>query len=195
MSALGHTNLPRARDGLRRVTVMQGETRVSDEADVILTTVLGSCIAACLYDPIAKVGGLNHFLLAEPGSADTDPKSMQRYGVYAMEVLINAMLAMGATRMNLRARLYGGASLRDGFRDIGATNAEFARRFLRDERIALVGEDVGGFGARRVEFRPTVGLARCRTASERPVERPRPAAIAPRPAPPAPASLGDVEFF
>ena len=183
--------LPRASDGLTRVTIMQGETRVSDDAAVILTTVLGSCISACMFDPVARVGGLNHFLLAEPGSGDTDVQSLQRYGVYAMEVLINAMMAMGATRSNLKARIYGGASLRDGFRDIGATNALFARRFLRDERIALVGEDVGGHGARRVEFRPTVGLARCRIAETRPVERPRfTGALAP-----APATLGDVEFF
>ena len=174
---------------LRRINVMQGETRVSNDPGAVLTTVLGSCIAACLYDPQVKVGGINHFLLAEPGSGETDARSMQRYGVYAMEVLINAMLAMGATRSCLRARLFGGASLHDGFRDIGATNASFARRFLQDERIALVGEDVGGTGARRVEFRPTVGLARCRTASDRPApERLRPV----RPAPPP---AGEVEFF
>ncbi len=183
--------LPRPSDGLTRITIMQGETRISDDPSVILTTVLGSCISACLYDPLVKVGGLNHFLLAEPGSGDTDIQSLQRYGVYAMEVLINAMMAMGATRSNLKARIYGGASLRDGFRDIGATNALFARRFLRDERIALVGEDVGGHGARRVEFRPTLGLARCRIASERPPERPR---IVLAPAPAADTS-GDVEFF
>jgi chemotaxis protein CheD len=183
--------LPRAGDGLKRVTIMQGETKVSDDAGVILTTVLGSCISACLFDPVTRVGGLNHFLLAEPGSGDTDVRSLQRYGVYAMEVLINAMMAMGATRSSLKARIYGGASLRDGFRDIGATNALFARRFLRDERIALVGEDVGGHGARRVEFRPTLGLARCRIAEDRPIERPR-IALAPQP---AAASVGEVEFF
>lgn len=185
--------LPRPADGLKRVTIMQGETRVSDDPGVILTTVLGSCIAACLYDPVTKVGGLNHFLLAEPGSGETDVRSLHRYGVYAMEVLINAMMAMGATRSNLKARIYGGASLRDGFRDIGATNALFARRFLRDERIALVGEDVGGHGARRVEFRPTLGLARCRIAGDRPIEQPveRPRIIPP----PAADMLGDVEFF
>ena len=182
--------LPKPRDNLRRITVMQGETRVSDQADVVLTTVLGSCIAACLYDPEVKVGGINHFLLAEPGRGDTDVDSMQRYGVYAMEVLINAMLAMGASRNQLRARIYGGASLRDGFRDIGAANAQFARRFLHEERIALIGEDVGGFDARRVEFRPTLGLARSRIAAERPTEQVRMV----KPAAP-PASLGDVEFF
>ncbi len=180
----------RTADGLQRVTVMQGETRVSDRADVVLTTVLGSCIAACLYDPVVKVGGINHFLLAEPGSGDADPGSMQRYGVYAMEVLINAMLAMGAQRSELKARIYGGAALRDGFRDIGATNALFARRFLRNEHITLVGEDVGGYDARRVEFRPTLGLARCRTATRRPPERPHPMPPRARSAP-----AGEVEFF
>ena len=181
------------RDGLRRLTVAQGETRVSDEEDVVLTTVLGSCIAACFYDPLAKVGGINHYLLAE-GSA-SDPASMQRYGVYAMEVLINAMLAMGASRNRLKARIFGGATMSTGFRDIGGDNIAFARRFLRDERIPLVAEDVGGNGARRVEFRPAVGLARCRVVTDgaavtTPVVRARP--VVP---PPPPASLGDVEFF
>ncbi|WP_294235925.1 chemotaxis protein CheD [uncultured Sphingomonas sp.] len=178
------------RDGFRRINVIQGETRVSQEKDVVLTTVLGSCISACLYDPIAGVGGLNHFLLAEPGMTETDPKSMQRYGVYAMEVLINAMMALGAQRHSLKARLFGGAMMRDGFRDIGAANAQFARRFLADERIALVGEDVGGISARRVEFRPALGLARCRHVTD---ALPPPPRIA-RPTPP-PAATGDVEFF
>jgi chemotaxis protein CheD len=183
--------LATTRDGFRRINVNQGETRVSDEPDVVLTTVLGSCIAACLHDPVAKLGGINHFLLAEPGGNEPDTVSMQRYGVYAMEVLINAMLTMGAARSRLRARLYGGASMLDGFRDIGGANAQFARRFLRDEGIALVGEDVGGTGARRVEFRPTLGLARCRTISDRSaVERVRPLpVITPR------VTVGEVEFF
>ena len=177
------------RDTIRRVTVMQGETRVSDDPAVVLTTILGSCISACFFDPVARVGGLNHFLLAEPGHAGTDTASMQRYGVYAMEVLINAMLSLGANRASLRARIYGGASMHDGFHDIGTANAAFARRFLKDERIVLVGEDVGGRDAKRVEFRPTLGLARCRTVAERPVIERRPAVVAP------PAPTGDVEFF
>ncbi|MET4898033.1 chemotaxis protein CheD [Sphingomonadaceae bacterium jetA1] len=180
------------RDGLRRITVIQGETRVSRDRDVVLTTVLGSCISACLYDPVAGIGGLNHFLLAEPGAAETDPKSMQRYGVYAMEVLINAMMALGAQRHSLKARLFGGAMMRDGFRDIGAANARFARKFLADERIALVGEDVGGMSARRVEFRPALGLARCRHVTDRVPPPPR---IARPTLPPPAASTGDVEFF
>ena len=91
-------NAARTVDGLRRITIMQGETKVSDDPEAVLTTVLGSCISACLFDPVVKVGGLNHFLLAEPGTNDTDVSSLQRYGVYAMEVLINAMLAMGQSK-------------------------------------------------------------------------------------------------
>lgn len=177
------------RDGFRRLTVAQGETRVSDESDIVMTTVLGSCIAACFYDPIAQVGGINHYLLADGTS--TDSGSMQRYGVYAMEVLINAMLAMGASRHRLKARIFGGATMRSGFRDIGGANITFARAFLRDERIPLVGEDVGGTGARRVEFRAALGLARCTTVTDTVptpiVRRPAPATI--------PAAIGDVEFF
>lgn len=174
-------------DGLRRLTVAQGETRVSDDPGIVLTTVLGSCVAACFYDPVAQVGGLNHYLLAD-GSA-SDPASLQRYGVYAMEVLINAMLAMGAGRHRLKARIFGGATMRTGFRDIGGANIAFARDFLRAERIPLVGEDIGGTGARRVEFRAALGLARCRTVE---------AAVAPpvvRPAPVVAPTTGDVEFF
>lgn len=183
-------NAMTARDGFRRVTVAQGETRVSDEPDIVLTTVLGSCIAACFYDPIARVGGINHYLLADGSASDT--ASMQRYGVYAMEVLINAMLAMGAARPRLKARIFGGATMRAGFRDIGGDNIAFARSFLRNERIPLVGEDVGGNGARRVEFRASLGQARCRTVTNASVT----GVMAPsKPAPPVRSNLGDVEFF
>ena len=175
------------RDGLRRRTVAQGEMQVSDERDVVLTTVLGSCVAACFYDPVAQIGGINHYLLAD-GTA-TDPGSMQRYGVHAMEVLINAMLARGAARSRLRARIFGGATMREGFRDIGGANIAFARTFLREERIALVGEDVGGTKARRVEFRAAVGLARCRSVTDT-----APPIVVRQPPPPL-AAVGDVEFF
>ncbi len=175
------------RDGLRRRTVAQGEMQVSDERDVVLTTVLGSCVAACFYDPVAQIGGINHYLLADGTASDT--ASMQRYGVYAMEVLINAMLARGGARSRLRARIFGGATMREGFRDIGGANIAFARTFLRQERIALVGEDVGGTRARRVEFRAAVGLARCRSVTDT-----APPIVVRQP-PPPPAAVGDVEFF
>lgn len=172
----------------RRITVIQGESRISNNPAVVLTTILGSCIATCLYDPIAKVGGMNHFLLAEPNGEALDQHSMQRYGVHAMEVLINAMLGKGARRERLRARLYGGATMHRSFRDIGGSNSRFAKQFLRNEGIMMVAEDVGGFAARRVEFRAGLGLARCRSICD------APAVTKPLAAPP-PASTGDVEFF
>lgn len=170
-----------------RLTVMQGQARVSADARVELTTVLGSCIACCLYDASVGVGGMNHFLLAEPqaGRGGVD----EHYGVYLMEVLINEMLAYGASRMGLRAHLYGGANMHSGMARIGTANAEFARDFLDRERIPLVRDSLGGSSARRVDFRPARGQARCRVVDEpaaSPIQQPTA-----RPA----RTHGDVELF
>jgi chemotaxis protein CheD len=138
--------------------VVQGEFRTSRNPDEFLSTVLGSCVAACLWDPEAGIGGMNHFLLAQsqPGSAAGDI----RYGVHAMEMLINALLRAGASRNRLQAKLFGGAKIATNLRDIGASNAAFARQFLRDEGIACVAESLGGTQARRVIFQPVTGKAR-----------------------------------
>lgn len=150
-----------------RTTVCEGEYMVSDRPDVTLMAVLGSCIAACLYDPDAGIGGMNHFLLASPGNLRTaEDVSMHRYGVHAMEKLMNVLIARGATRQSLRAHLYGGANMHQGMRPIGDENAAFARRFLETEGITLVREDTGGRFARRVEFRPAMGLVRSRCVSD-----------------------------
>lgn len=171
-----------------RITVMQGQARVSAGPRVELTTVLGSCVATCLFDPEAQVGGMNHFLLAEP--PPNHPRSVvdEHYGVYLMELLINEMLTNGAAKHRLRAHLYGGANLRAGMMPIGTANANFARNFLEREGIPLTHAELGGNQARRVDFRPAVGKARCRT-----VER----TLAPetRPAPRSYADSGEVELF
>ena len=112
-------------DGLRKITVAQGEARVSGAEDVVLTTILGSCVATCFYDPHARIGGLNHYLLAT--GTDANPGTFQRYGVHAMEVLINAMLSEGAMRHRLKARIFGGGRMHAAFQDIGASNIAFAR--------------------------------------------------------------------
>lgn len=141
---------------LRRVHVIQGTHEVTDDPGVMLTTILGSCVAACIRDPSIGVGGMNHFLLPEapdPGQGHT------RYGVQAMELLINGLLAMGARRDRLEAKLFGGARMSATMADIGLRNAEFARRFLNDERIAVVGESLGGAKARRVQYWPAMGRA------------------------------------
>ena len=144
-----------------RITVMQGQARVSAGPTVEFSTVLGSCVCTCLFDPVSEIGGMNHFLLAEPppgASYNVD----EHYGVYLMELLINEMLGHGAVKQRLRAHLYGGANLNPRLPQIGARNAEFAHSFLSREAITVVREDLGGTRARRVDFRPAQGQVRCR---------------------------------
>lgn len=170
----------------RKVHVIQGEHHVSDDPEVMLTTVLGSCVSACLHDPVAGLGGMNHFLLADAGEGG-DSEAV-RYGAYAMEVLINSLLKRGASRARLQAKVFGGARMFNGLSDVGAGNADFIRSFLEVEAIPLLSESLGGLTARRVEFWPATGRARLRHATAEPVERPP--VRRPRPAP-----IGDVELF
>lgn len=139
----------------RKVHVIQGEFHVADEADVVLTTILGSCVAACMRDPIARVGGMNHFLL--PGEAGD---ACLRYGVQSMELLVNALLRRGARRERLEVKLFGGAHLFDGLSDVGGQNSSFAERFLRDEGLHYVGGSLRGDRARRIQYWPISGRAR-----------------------------------
>ncbi len=171
-----------------RLTVLQGQARVSAGPRVEFSTVLGSCVATCLFDPEEQVGGMNHFLLAEPPASSGADAVDEHYGVYLMELLINEMLANGAHKNRLRAHLYGGANLHPGMAAIGTANAAFARTFLLRERITLVREDLGSNTARRVDFRPASGMVRCRSVAntlapdERPTYRPV-------------IAMGEVELF
>lgn len=142
----------------RRIVVMQGKYQISARPEVVLSTLLGSCVAMCLHDPIAGVGGMNHFLLPGPDAADH--ASSLRYGAHAMELLVNGLLATGARRSQLRARLFGGARMLAGLTDLGARNAEFAETYLRRENIAYAGGSLRGDRGRRVEFWPHTGRTR-----------------------------------
>jgi chemotaxis protein CheD len=139
----------------RRLHVVQGEYFVSDDPRTVLTTILGSCVTACLRDPVAGVGGMNHFLL--PGDRESDGL---RYGVNAMELLVNALLQRGARRGRLEAKLFGGARVVQGLSDVGRQNASFAQGYLEDERIIYLGGSLGGDQARRIQFWPTSGRVR-----------------------------------
>jgi chemotaxis protein CheD len=174
-------------EGGRRVHVIQGEYKVSNDPDVVLTTILGSCVAACLRDPSAGVGGMNHFLL--PGN---DGREAERYGVHLMELLVNELLKRGARRERLEAKLFGGGKTMEGLSDIGSLNAAFAERFLRNEGITVNGGSLRGDRGRRIQFWPVNGRARqvFLTNDQVPVSVARPVAPVL-----APASSGDIDFF
>ncbi len=138
----------------RLLNVIQGDFAIEDDPNVVLTTVLGSCVAVCMTDPDAAIGGMNHFLLPQ---RDGKAGESFRYGAYSMELLINGLLKRGARKNRLTAKVFGGASMNSTLRDIGASNATFARTFLRNESIPCVGESVGGSSARRIRFWPTSG--------------------------------------
>ncbi len=145
------------------------------EPQVIVSTVLGSCIAVCLWDGEARIGGMNHFLLGEPAADhQVSAQDLQRYGLHAMEVLINAMMVRGASRANLKAHLYGGANIVAGLGQIGSQNADFARRFVATEAIPVGHVDLGGRHARRVEFLPYEGRSRCARVAHAPEIKPLP---------------------
>jgi chemotaxis protein CheD len=144
----------------RRVHIIQGEYKVISDPDVVLSTILGSCVAACLRDPVAGVGGMNHFLLpgsANPGMGGGDAT---RYGVHLMELLINGLLKKGARRERIEAKVFGGAKTIATFSNVGEQNAAFAMKFLRDEGIKVVGSSTGGEHGRKLEFWPVSGRAR-----------------------------------
>lgn len=170
-----------------RITVMQGQAYVGTGAPEVLTTVLGSCIACCLYDPIARVGGMNHFLLAEP-TPGSGTVADQNYGIFLMELLINQMMTRGGVKSRMKAHIYGGGNMHAGMTRIGDANARFALNFLADEGIPVVRQDVGGDSARRVDFDPIMGRTRCRHVE-------KVAAPAPRPIAQPAMNGGDLELF
>jgi len=145
------------RDGFLHVQLTLGDTYVTSNAEEVLTTILGSCIAACIRDPVTGIGGMNHFLLPDGTAGDREARC---YGVNAMELLINDILKHGGDRRRLEAKLFGGANVVSALTDVGSRNYAFARQFLTDEGIPIVGGDVGGDQARRIQYMPVSGRAR-----------------------------------
>ena len=183
-TVIGKTDIS-ARDAVTYVHVVQGDYAVSDCEKTILTTILGSCVSTCISDPIAGVGGMNHFLL--PGNKSGDTQSI-RYGLYAMELLINGLLKKGASKSRLTAKLFGGASMSDGFGRIGEANGRFALEFLSNEGIPCVAQSLGGTHARRIRFTPTTGYAQQLIVQQDELKTVLPAPVIPR-------SDTDVTFF
>jgi chemotaxis protein CheD len=136
------------------VKVLPGEYFVYHE-DILIMTTLGSCIAACLWDRQAKIGGMNHFMLPE-GAGESG-----RYGSFAMELLINEMIKLGATRASMEAKVFGGGQVLSGMNsmNVGERNTSFVFAYLKAERIQVVSKDVLDIYPRKVCFLPASGKA------------------------------------
>jgi chemotaxis protein CheD len=127
----------------------------------LVTTLLGSCVSACLWDPVARVAGMNHFLLANRRYAKDMPVSVTeagRYGINAMELLINDMVHLGADKRRLRAKAFGGGAVletvsKNNFTCVGSVNEHFIKEFLANEGIPLDSTDLGGELGRVIKFR------------------------------------------
>ena len=165
------------------IYIAQGEFAVGDSAEHQISTILGSCVAVCLWDNVNRVGGMNHILLPEGSTTDIQTRSI---GAGAMEALINGMLKCGAMKECFEAKVFGGAAIIKGLSDIGERNAEFAINFLATERIPVIGQSVGGSSARRVQFWPESGRARQKVAASSEVS------VAPKP---SPKPANDLELF
>jgi chemotaxis protein CheD len=139
------------------VKVLPGEYFVT-ATNVLMVTVLGSCVSACIRDREKGIGGMNHFMLADAGEASALSASA-RYGTYAMEILINHLLKMGARRNNLEAKVFGGGRVMATLSSsqVGERNARFVRTFLRTEGIPTAAEDLLDSYPRKVYFFPETG--------------------------------------
>ena len=131
--------------------------------DMLLVTVLGSCVCACIRDRVSGIGGMNHFMLPDSGQDQGNPLGESaRYGTYAMEILINQLLKMGAKRCNFEAKVFGGGAVLRGFTisNVGERNAEFVLKFLAMENITVAAQDLLDIYPRKVYYFPKSGLVR-----------------------------------
>jgi chemotaxis protein CheD len=155
------------------VKILPGEYYVT-RSDEAITTVLGSCVSACIRDPLANVGGMNHFMLPEDNSVREPGRRAPvvlstRYGSHAMESLINDLLKIGAQRQRLEIKLFGGGRVLSAMTDIGARNIDFVTNYLNLEHLPVDAQDVGGELPRKIVYFPTEGKVRVRKL--RPIEQ------------------------
>lgn len=170
--------------GPGRKYIGQGEHAIGEGQEAVITTLLGSCVSACLWDPNRGIGGMNHVLFTDDHSNAAD---LFGHGVNGMELLINGLQRRGADRRGLRAKVFGGAVMIDGLSSAGLRNGEFILDYLAREGIVHVGGDLGGQRARRLEFWPATGRARVKLVAD--------AAAVPAPAAPPPDQGHDIELF
>ena len=142
--------------GADTAKILPGEY-LATATDIALVTLLGSCVAACVRDPVAGVGGMNHFML--PDGGDGVAGESARYGSYAMEMLLNELLKLGASRVRLEAKVFGGGAVLRGFTrvNVGERNARFVNDYLADEHIPILAEDLLDVHPRKIAYFPRTG--------------------------------------
>lgn len=140
-----------------RTYIGQGEFAIDGGEAAVITTLLGSCVSACIWDPTRGIGGMNHVLFTDENA---NAAQVFGHGVNGMELLINGLLRLGADRKRVKAKVFGGARMVHGLSEEGARNGAFVIDYLAREGIEYAGGDLGGTRARRVEFWPGSGRAR-----------------------------------
>jgi chemotaxis protein CheD len=138
--------------------VFPGEFYITRETNEVLVTVLGSCVSACIRDPVVGVGGMNHFMLPQHGSGawGNDLKST-RFGNFAMEKLINELIKAGCVRERMEIKVFGGGNVTDSSNAVGSENAEFIMAYLKAEGLKCAARDLGGTLPRRIHYYPSTG--------------------------------------
>ena len=150
-------------NNIKHIVITPGEYFVSNR-NIIISTLLGSCISACLYDPVNHIVGMNHFMLCNSRYSKDMPCCISdagRYGIHAMELIINGMLSLGANRQFIKAKVFGGSSLfclendSDSFFCVGEVNSRFILEFLKNDGFPLIACDLGGDRGRTIQFSST----------------------------------------
>ncbi len=140
--------------------ILPGEYYVTVSQELV-TTVLGSCVSACIRDSNTGIGGMNHFLLplnkGESWSSTEVASLANRYGNFAMEHMINDILKQGGRKNNLEVKLFGGSKIINSMTDVGDSNIRFVRNYLKTEELRVVAEDLGGINPRKVMYFPGSG--------------------------------------
>lgn len=146
---------------MRKIRIGPGEHHVTQKPDEQIVTVLGSCVAACIRDPVAGVGGMNHFMLPESLTGVWGEASANmRYGNFAMERLVNDILRRGGQRNRLEIKVFGGAAMVTNGATVGHQNADFVEAYLLAENMPITARHLRGVLARRVEYMPLSGRVR-----------------------------------
>lgn len=156
-----------AREQVTVVKIFSGDWYVSSQSNEMIATILGSCVSACVRDPVARVGGMNHFLLPGDDNINSQASESARYGGFAMESLINGVLKAGGQKHRLEFKVFGGGNVIDNSSRIGSKNAQFIRDFLRNEGFRIASEDLEGDHPRRLHYFPGSGKVMMRLLRRR----------------------------